>query len=62
MTLHDQLRELLKGKGISIRQLSEQSKVPEATIYRLLRGEPVGSDKLEAIAQATDTLLRFVQK
>ena len=62
MTIAEQLKELIEGKGISKKQLSEKSGIPEATIYRLLRGEPVGSDKLEAIAQATDTLLRFVQK
>lgn len=62
MLIHEQLQELLKGKGISKKELSRLSGVPEATIYRLLRGEPVGSDKLEAIAKATDTLLRFVQK
>lgn len=38
MTLQDHIRELLKGKGMTIAALSKQSGVPKATIYRLLRG------------------------
>lgn len=62
MTLQDHIRELLKGKGMTIAALSQQSGVPKATIYRLLRGQPIGTDKLQAIADATDTIVRLVQK
>ena len=62
MTLQDHIRELLKGKGMTIAALSQKSGVPKATIYRLLRGQPIGTDKLQAIADATDTNVRLVQK
>lgn len=61
MTPQDQLRELLKGRGISIVDLSRQSGVPRAVIHRFLRGEAVGSDKLEAIAQSLNCKIRFIQ-
>lgn len=62
MRMSEQLRELLKGKGLTISQLSVKSGVPTSTIYRLLGNQAIGTDKLEAIAKATDTLVRLVQK
>lgn len=62
MTPQDQLRELIRGKGMTIVDLSRQSGVSRATIARFLRGEAVGSDKLQAIATALHCNIRFIQK
>lgn len=62
MTINDQLKELLDGKGMKLKELSEKSGVSETTIWRFLNGQPISTSNLEAIAEATDTLLRLVQK
>ena len=62
MKVHEQLKELLEGKGISYKALAEKSGVSETTIWRFLNGQPISTSNLEAIAEATDTLLRLVQK
>lgn len=62
MKVHEQLKELLDGKGMKLKELSEKSGVSETTIWRFLNGQPISTSNLEAIAEATDTLLRLVQK
>lgn len=62
MTINEQLKELLDGKGMKLKELSEKSGVSETTIWRFLNGQPISTSNLEAIAEATDTLLRLVQR
>lgn len=62
MTPQDQLRELLKGKSMTVTDLSRKSGVPRTVIHRFLRGEAVGTDKIDTIAQALDCQWYFIQK
>lgn len=48
MTIGEQLRKLRKGQGLTAKQLSERSGVPEKTIYRI-ETEEVADPKISSI-------------
>lgn len=63
MTLIEQIKELMKGKGMTQKELAQRCGISESQISQYLNGNTdMSVSKAERIAEELDSLLRLVQK